>query len=320
MGYNYFQWFTWSIQKQRLFSRCPKQYYNRYVLTDKGWLSSAPILAQTAYRLSKMTSIPMFRGTCIHEGLEQWIRERSFSPSSLAQKAVYKIQELVDTNNQQRYLDSPKQFPPLHEIYYEGLKIGSAVSPETLVQAERPFHYWYSQFQALNDPHNAYSVREQEEMSYLWIENKTISESIPVMLKLDLLLQTEHDESFLLLDWKTGKSKNGAREQALLYAAYLQQTYDLKVGDFKIEFWYVDLQEVVSFRFQQSEIDAAVLSLQTTMETVVRHYTDWQDITSVLSESFPKNEGCSCYYCAYKELCFPESVWKEKMQEWKALR
>lgn len=313
MGYDYFRWFSWSGQKQKMATACLRQFYNRYRLPYQGWQKSAPELNQRAYMLSKMTSIPMLRGTLVHEQIEQnFAAYGDVSPETMVQSTLSSLYEHIDANKRQQYQTAPKKFPPLHEVYFQGLDPSPWVTEEFQQDLLKAYTYWKEEISSLFALANQISVIEQEALSYLWIEVPKIPEPVPVMLKLDMLYRTDLDDTYCLIDWKTGRNKQGAREQAKVYAAYIRQMYNTPLSELSINFWYLDLKQQDTFTFTQEEIDVHVSELCAEADILAGLYPDWKDIRSLSQDDFPQTQNKSaCKFCAWKELCYAD--WKKEL-------
>ncbi len=58
--------FGWSVSRESLFDSCLRRYYFHYYLSWGGWERQAPRIAGEAFRLKRLTSLPLWRGQLVH--------------------------------------------------------------------------------------------------------------------------------------------------------------------------------------------------------------------------------------------------------------
>lgn len=290
----------WSESRVKMLRECRRKYYLNYFQSWNGWLNSAPLEKKMAYTLKKMSSIPMWTGSVIHDSIEAGLRiKRSGGTPKLQDMEDAAIQALrkgwIDST-QKRWEACPSKALNLFEHYYkvevpqekvDGIKLKVLRCLRNLWKSE----IW-SQIMGLGTQD---LVALEEFQSFTMKTGERVSVKIDCGFKKSPLVK--------LLDWKTGKASAGVIDQLVTYGMYaLKMGWVKRLDDLRIVPVYLDTENGV-----RSE------ELSVTMEMCARQASIIQQEYPLLMEAdnlqgdinrFPVTDNQhACKFCNFKGIC-----------------
>lgn len=252
--------FSWSKSRHEKFRECLRAYYFQYYASWGGWDRNAPDEARTLYTLKKLGNRFTWAGSVVHEAVKGALLDlrigRNPDEEAVIARVHRTMQEDWKHSSKKAYWSAKhrKEFSGLVEHEYD-----EPVSPDdwkrnwaSTEQALRNFFRsrWVPLARALQ-PHQWLEVDEGFENSQFVLDGVKVF-AIPDFAYL------EPDGSAVVVDWKTGKSREGYDEQVLGYALYLSTRYRLPVEKVKASLVYlnentehtvtVDAQAIETFR------------------------------------------------------------------------
>jgi hypothetical protein len=106
--------FGWSVSRESMFDSCRRRYYFHYYLSWGGWESRAPMIAKEAFRLKRLTSLPLWRGQLVHyitTKVLASIRAKGKIPSfeDVSRYTIERFDTQLEFSRSKKYLTEPKK-------------------------------------------------------------------------------------------------------------------------------------------------------------------------------------------------------------------
>ena len=195
---------SWSISRSELFNFCKRKYYFNYYESWEGWNNRAPLRKQKAYFLKNRQQADPWVGDIVHKAIKYTIQNpdkatHSFVIDSLVKRLKYDYEQSLRQNSRTA---KPKDFW-FFEHYQGRLVDLTKYTEKALLCIENFF--------------NSFILDEirwaAENQQIIYLDEGDINKMlfqlghIPVYAIPDLCFRRE-DGSVLIVDWKTGKSKD----------------------------------------------------------------------------------------------------------------
>ena len=258
--------FSWSFSRHERFERCQREYYIYSYGSWGGWLGSAPEDVQLAYRLKKMSNVPMYKGTVVHDAIADAVRTfrateimpKFAKIAGLIQERVEREFELSAKNH--GWVPSPSRDLALIEHYSDrhARWLRSDTQDRIWVEAIQMVKNFYDS--ALFDkilaagPDSILGIEELEQLKV---------DRVPVWLVIDMYYQP-NEESISVIDYKSGKRSKGHSKQLAVYRLHLERKFR-KIKRFKLVNMYLkegpDAYEVHQLEAGDWDSTAAILLL-----------------------------------------------------------
>ena len=303
---------SWSVSRSGTYATCPRAYYHNYYLSWLGWSWDAPAERKLAYKLKKLTRLPMWAGDCLHEALAAWFEEKvAGRERDAAWVEGHALKALRDGYKQSRdeaaaWERRPARHTRMAEHYYGESKVDETNDNakeygtryvERIVEGTRAF------FEA---PELA-RVREASPADFLACEelgtielNETKVYAIP-----DFAFR-EGDDVWIY-DWKTGSPREQDLFQLALYCLYAEQKWGVDPTAVRCVDAYLPTGQYVEKRFSREDLDATLARVTESMAAMrAVHFNadegmgDASDFPQIPLDSSDARE---CRTCNFRELC-----------------
>ena len=198
---------SWSRTRISTLHHCKRQYYYQYYLKWDGWSWDAPERRKVAYRLSKMSNLPLLVGSAVHDTIKVMLEQlREHGCVTEENPSLYARREILTRVWRDALADlwkrNPKRHPPMYEIYY-----GQQVPPERLKEMGAKVARCLDSFQAsalfgelsTEDPSRWRAVDPDFDQAL-----QVTVEGFPVWAIPDFARETA-DGVCEIWDWKTGR-------------------------------------------------------------------------------------------------------------------
>jgi len=301
----------WSRTRMGQFQSCKRSYYYQYYAKWGGWDSRADELSKTAYRLSKMTNLPMLVGSAVHTVIEHILLDlKNIGRIDMPDPAYFARKNLLTPAYKdalaERWRRSPKHHPPLAELYY-----GPDPDPETLKDSGRKTsncieNFLQSRiFHSLQDDdcNNWLAIEPSfEEAKRLKVDGKVVW-ACP-----DFARRVEGDICEVW-DWKTGKPRPEDELQLLSYGLFAHEVWGFSPDQIKLCALYLGKEpgpnSVVSYPCSRERLDSLLTQVRSDFAEMDTLLTDPdQNIPHDPDSHFPMiPEGPTCGYCFFRQLC-----------------
>lgn len=300
---------SWSFSRKRLFESCRRRYYYNHYLKWGGWDKNAPEERRVAYRLSKMTTMPIHAGQLVHEIIEQALQRYANNGMSLTlEEAIHHSQsvwqEALFQSLSGGWKTSPKHCLCFVEDYYQmpDRDLSASAAWERMEICIRNF--WSSEVWE--------KLRQTDKRRWLAYDGdpyQTIDiEGVPVHARPDFSYDNTPSGELrrcLIFDWKTGKPRDSDVLQLRYYAFFAQSVWEVPVERVKAKLVYLypntveQNEEMTPDRLEEARF--AMVESFSEMKKVLRDVeaNEPQDI-----EWFPVTQRAYlCKTCQFKEIC-----------------
>ncbi len=320
--------FGWSVSRESMFDSCLRRYYFHYYLSWGGWERQAPRIAREAFRLKRLTSLPLWRGQLVHyitTKVLASLRAKGRIPAfeDVSRYTLERFETQLEFSSSKKYLTEPKKKGGRLNIDWLALfehEYGRPLSPEKL---QKTRDECLTAMKGLLESDILAAIAETDPDHWA-IENIDLAEfaqvfefeGAKVFAKTDLMYRST-DGSFNIVDWKTfsakssGKGNTGkARVQLGVYGYYAASILGEPLDRIRlIEVNLLDGGATVEYSISNDDL-----------EEFYRHIHDGIDkLSSVLIKGdiarneagppglFPKVDNGLCRYCNFYRICKDEN-------------
>ena len=310
---------SWSASRASTFAACRRRYYHDYYFSWNGWSRDSPRERTLAWRLKKMTRLPMLTGDVLHQAIAEYFDRRSEGQSmseeqlvGLAVKALragYK----ASRDGQGLWRDRPSQSVHLAEHHYAEPCVDESTSAAgdygkryvERLQAGGGYFFGAPELAPLHaltredmvcvegrDP-GARHVRDLPTIELFG----TKVYAIP-----DFALREGDD--LVVYDWKSGSPREQDDFQLSVYTLYAMEAWGARPEQVTCVDVYLTTGELRSKRHTEAELEPVLARIEASLaEMRALHF----DAGSAAGDpdAFPRVEEGSreCAQCNYRELC-----------------
>jgi hypothetical protein len=294
----------WSESRIKMLRECRRKYYLNYYLSWGGWLPTASPECQRAYMLKKMTSLPMWIGSVVHDVIEHVIAYRRASNCKAAMplekaesEAVQALREGWLQSTDKLWKKNPGRAVNLFEHYYD-VTIPQSKLDEVKQKVLRCLRAFYAS--PIGKTVNA--LQPDDFLTLEDFQSVTLNTGELVAVKLDFAFRQGAQAH--LVDWKTGKFTGNVIEQLRTYAIYaLKQGWVRRVQDVVIKPVFLDTEDPNKCAIELA-VDMKLLERQA---DIIRR--EWPLLLEADEKqgdiaAFPvTNDRSACKYCPFRDMC-----------------
>ncbi|QRN94853.1 PD-(D/E)XK nuclease family protein [Archangium violaceum] len=303
--------FSWSKSRHEKLQECSRAYYFYYYRSWGGWESGAPNEVRELYVLKKLSNRYAWAGSVVHDAIKDalldWRAGREVEPSKVEARALELMRKDFRYSREKGYRTQKyrKTFSGLVEHEYEEAVPDDAWKQNAETVRSALAWFFASRWPALArglKPAQWLEVDAGAEFSTFTLDGVKVF-AIPDFAYVDA------DGSPVVVDWKTGKARDGYDEQVLGYALYVSQRYRLPLEKVRASLVYlndgvehevqVDRDAVEGFKARFAQ------SVARMRELLVNPATN----TPKDESAFPQTEDLSsCTRCAFRRPCGREAA------------
>jgi hypothetical protein len=294
--------FSWSHSRRATFQECPRKYFYQYYGSHNGWEETASESARLAYRLKNLTSLPLEIGAAVHEAASTAIHlARSGAPmpsaDDLYRSALNRMNKAwVESSNRPEWERSPKWRRMFHEFYYD-----TGIGEDKIADSRDRMQT------CLTNLLNSTSFREA--VSAPFIEVKNVEEFVtfyvddtPIHAVPDLVYR-KGDDSWTVVDWKSGNRHSDDTEQALIYALYVRELHDVRGPDISVRIERLVHGTAEDHTFTQDDLDGCIDTIRDSISAMKTYLRDADLNAPVEKTGFPlRSDTSTCKFCNFYEL------------------
>ncbi len=285
--------FSWSLSRHDTFASCKRRYFYAYYASRED---------PEVYRLKKLSALPMWAGSVVHDAIERLLKTRSRFPSATEQEVIVRAavhsQMLSDWRDSEQGSLRFRLFE--HEyavpVQHEDKKIAVTIVMRSLRNLFRSA--------TLREAFDAGPER--------WLSVEELVSfhvgGVPVFLRMDLAFRTPAGQ-VVIVDWKTGRKQGRFAEmQVAGYALYArQQGWVRETDELRTELAYLVLPRYVRRAVQPATLQSArrfVEHSAAAMKALLR-----DPLANVAHiDDFPMiDRPQMCRRCNFRRLCFPRA-------------
>lgn len=314
---------SWSVSRSGTFAACKRRYYCDYYLSWNGWLRDAPESRALAWRLKKMTRMPMLAGDVLHQAIAEYFDQKSEGREMLEDELVgFAVKKLRDGYKQSRdggglWRSRPSQSTHLAEHHYKEESVDESTSAagdygKRFVERLQAGGKHFMTSDALA------SLHELEPSEILCVEGRApgdrSSKDLPtielfgtkVFAIPDFACQTteEGKPHYWIYDWKSGSPREQDEFQLGVYTLYAMETWGAQPDQVTCVDAYLTKGELVAKQHTEMELEEISGRIEASLGEMRAVHFDAGSSAGDASV-FPMVEEGSreCSSCNYRELC-----------------
>jgi hypothetical protein len=305
--------FSWSKSRHEKLSECLRAYYFQYYASWGGWDRSAPEEARTLYTLKKLGNRFTWAGTVVHDLVKSALLEVRVGRKPDEAQTIERAHRLMQGD----YRHSVKKlyWQQKHRKEFSGLvehEYGEPLAPEdwkrnweaTELSLRNFFKSRWLPLAESLQPNQWLEVDEGFEKSQFVLEGVKVF-AIPDFAYL------EPDGTAVVVDWKTGKSREGYDEQVLGYALYLSTRYRLPVEKVKASLVYLTEGTEQTVTVDEAAIDTFRAHFKKSVARMRELLRDPEGNVPREKDAFPPTDSQeACARCVFRRPCGREAVQK----------
>ena len=285
--------FSWSVSRHDTFASCKRRYFYSYYASEDD---------PEIRRLKKLSALPLWAGSVVHETIEAFLKARDTLPSPTEQEALIKAavhgQMLSDWRDSEAGSLRFRLFEHEYQVQVdaEDKKIVVGIVMRSLR------NFFKSPVLA-----EALAVGRGQ---WLTVED-LISfdvDGVPVFLRMDLAFRDQAGR-VVIVDWKTGRGEGRFSEvQVAGYALYAsEQGWVQSPEEIQTELAYLAIPRYVRRAVDRKKVDHLRRFIQKSATTMRGLLLD--PVANVARlEDFPMvDRPQMCRRCNYRKLCFPRT-------------
>ena len=284
--------FSWSVSRHDAFARCRRRYFYSYYEANEN---------PEVQRLKKLSALPLWAGSVVHETIETLLKTRDAVPSPDEQEALIRAavhgQMLTDWRESEAGSVRFRLFEHEYQVPVEPEDKKIVVG--TVMRSLRNF--FKSPILA-----EAYAAGRERWLSVEDLVSFSVG-GVPVFLRMDLAFRAG-DGRVIIVDWKTGRGEGKFSEvQVAGYALYAAEQGWAAPEDIQTELAYIAIPRYVRRSVDRRKLDHArafIAKSATNMKALLL------DPLANLGrlEDFPMIDRPQvCRRCNFRRLCFPRA-------------
>lgn len=221
--------FEWSLSRQRTLEACARRYYWDVYGAWGGWEREAPEEKRIAYRLKKLRSLDLALGTALHRRaweLAELARAGRAPPSeaTLRRRTRDEVGRLYRASRE-AFVRDPKGSPMLQGFYYgEGPDEDAVERVREKLRVCLPHLLEVDLWPAIRERRRQVVFAADPDRFY---EPVVREDGTRVHATPDLVLWSPEEETYTVVDWKTGKPRPDDRRQIEVYGLFAHERYDV---------------------------------------------------------------------------------------------
>jgi hypothetical protein len=285
--------FSWSASRHDTFSTCRRRYFYSYYASNDD---------PEIHRLKKLSALPLWAGSVVHETIEAFLKERDSAPTDVEAEAI--VRAAVHTRMVSDWKDSEAGSLRFRLFEHE---YQSPVEPEDkkivvgiVMRSLRNF---------FRSPTLCAAI-EAGRGRWLTVEDLVSFEveGVTVFLRMDLAYR-DLEGRVVIVDWKTGRGEGRFNEVQMagyaLYAAH--QGWAPSPDGIVTELAYLAIPRYVRRSIDAQRLDGARDFIRKSAEGMKALLLDPVKNLGRL-EDFPMIERPQiCRRCNFRRLCFPRA-------------
>jgi hypothetical protein len=235
--------FSWSKSRHEKFSECRRAYYYHYYLSWGGWGAEAPASVRELYLLKRLGNRYTWVGSVVHEAIRDTLTHlragRAVEPSTVIARWHQQMREDFLFSKARKYASQKgrKEFNGLVEHEYsEDVPVEEW---KTLWQNTQAALEWFFQSPW---PKVAKSLKKEQwlEVDFMDFEKSIFFLEGTKVFAVPDFAYVDGEGNTVIVDWKTGRAREGYDDQILGYALYLESRYGLSLSKMKAALVYLN--------------------------------------------------------------------------------
>jgi PD-(D/E)XK nuclease superfamily len=285
--------FSWSISRHDTFQSCRRRYFYSYYVAPED---------PEVKRLKRLSALPMWAGSVVHETIEELLKTRETLPSETEQAAI--VRAAVHSRMLTDWRASEAASPDFRLFEHE---YGTPVEPEDkkivvgiVMRSLRNFF----RSEVLQE---AFAVGRGQWLTVEDLASFHVGD-VEVLLRMDLAFR-DRQGRVVIVDWKTGRNEGRFSEVQLagyaLYAA--EKGWVSSPEELRTELAYLAVPRYVRRTVDSRKLEHARQFIEKSASTMKSLLVDALANQGRL-EDFPMiDRPRTCRRCNFRKLCFPRA-------------
>jgi CRISPR/Cas system-associated exonuclease Cas4 (RecB family) len=284
--------FSWSVSRHDSFARCRRRYFYSYYASNED---------PEIQRLKKLSALPMWAGSVVHETIEAVLKSRDVMPSPDEQEALIRAavhgQMLTDWRESEAGSLRFRLFEHEYQVAVE--PDDKKIVVGTVMRSLRNF--FKSPILA-----EAFAAGRERWLSVEDLVSFSVGD-VPVFLRMDLAFRGR-DGRVVIVDWKTGRGEGKFSEvQVAGYALYAAEQGWAAPEEIQTELAYLAIPRYVRRSVDRRKLDHLRAFVAKSAKNMRGLLLDPLANLGRL-EDFPMiDRPQACRRCNFRRLCFPRA-------------
>lgn len=293
--------FSWSKSRHEKFSECLRLYFLHYYGSWGGWEEGADPRVRELYLLKKLTHRAQWIGSVVHDAIRRALTLCKWGEPPPLDRLVEDCRERMRADF--RYSRS-RRYRQLAAGRGFGLVEHEFAEPIPREEWARGFDHVQASLAAFYKSDWLARARTLSRAQWLPIDevDSAIIDGVKFYGAPDFAYRAG-DRGCVIVDWKTGKARDGEREQILGYALYAAHKWGVDADKVDGRLVYLATGEEVKVGVSAEALEgyraylrASVARMRDRLREVERNRAQVDD--------FPKTENlASCARCAFRRIC-----------------
>lgn len=304
--------FSWSKSRHEKLSECQRAYYLHYYGSWGGWEETANPEVRQRYVLKKLSNRFSWAGSVVHETIKLALlglrAGRPVEPARLIERAhqLMRYDFRFSANRGYWQQRQRKEFAGLVEHEY-----AENVPPEHWKdnwQSAKAALEWFFRSRWME------LARSLKPEQWLEVDSRSFEESVfhlegVKVFALPDFAYVDHDGQPVVVDWKTGRAREGYDEQVLGYALYVSSRYGFPAEKVKASLVYLNdgLERIV--QVDREAVDAFTFHFRRSVARMRELLADPAANVPKAEAHFPMTDNlATCARCVFRRACGREAA------------
>ncbi len=314
---------SWSVSRSGTFASCKRRYYNDYYFSWNGWDRSSPKERTEAWRLKKMTRMPMLAGDVLHQAIAEYFDQLSegngMSEDELIGMAVTKLRTgyKQSRDGQGLWRSRPGQSVHLAEHHFKEACIDESTpaagdyGKKYVERLQTGGHFFMTspELESLHglSPSEILCVEGRDPGDRASRDMPTIQLfDTKVFAIPDFACKTVENgrDHFWIYDWKSGSPRELDEFQLGVYTLYAMEKWGATPEQVTCVDVYLTSGELRAMCHNQAEIDSILARMEESLGEMRSMHFD-AGLQAGSPDDFPMTppDSFECGTCNYRELC-----------------
>lgn len=299
--------FRYSVSRDQCHATCPRQYYFQYYGSWGGWKRDAPAQAQRLYLLKRLSNLPTWAGSTVHQALYDVLvslqrhrlptldesiaaaAERMREEYNRSERGAYRTnRKALGLIEHERRLDVP---PESKREVWDHVKncLANFYASEIFEELRNSDP---SQWLLADDPGGDFDPQSIFEI-----------DGLPIIAKPDLVFAQE-PERVRIIDWKTGKPDDEQVHQVTCYALFVHEKLKIDFDHMELELHFLAESNVRRIDLDSERLERSRRRIQDRSRELLELLDDPENAVA-RERDFPRIEKARiCDFCSFYPVCW----------------
>jgi CRISPR/Cas system-associated exonuclease Cas4 (RecB family) len=285
--------FSWSVSRHDTFHSCRRKYFYSYYAARED---------PEIHRLKKLSALPLWAGSVVHETIEEILKTRDVLPSDVEQEAIIRAtvhSRMLDEWRASEAGPEPGRFRLFEHEYETPVEQEDKKLLVTIVMRSLRNFFKSDVLQ------EAYAVGRANWLTVEDLASFTVGD-VEVRLRMDLAFR-DREGRVVIVDWKTGRNEGHfSAVQLAGYALYAAEHGWVQAAEeIRTELAYLVIPRFVRRTVEVQTLDHARAFIQKSAAAMRELLVDPALNAARLEDFAMVDRPQRCRRCNFRRLCFP---------------